>query len=95
MALAVVEVKLDQAGTKVALDALNTAAPEIRNLPGNEMFEAYERGDGVVIVQEWATVAAFDAYRASPVFAAMGAALKPLALGVPRSRLFEEIVAPG
>ena len=48
---------------------------------------------GWMLVEEWDTQDAFDAYKASPEFARVGKALMPLMLAPPISRAFEAALA--
>ncbi|MEO0665315.1 MAG: antibiotic biosynthesis monooxygenase [Pseudomonadota bacterium] len=61
----------------------------VRAMDGCTHYAPYARGSHLAIVQEWESLAAFDAYRASPAFATLGAQLKPLMTAPPVTKVAE------
>lgn len=94
MPLALIEVSLSPADTQKALTSFAAMRAEIVAMEGNQSFNVFPVDGGVVILHEWRSHKAFAAYRNSAAFAALIATVKPLATQVPRSRLFEEYLAP-
>jgi quinol monooxygenase YgiN len=75
------------------VDAIAQAtAAQIRALPGCLSYNHYwnaENKSELFIVQSWADIATFDAYRGSPVFGEIGGALKPLMTEAPETIVYE------
>ena len=94
MPLALIEVSLGPDDTQKALASFAAMREEIVAMEGNLSFHAFPIDGGVVVLHEWRSHQAFAAYRNSPAFATLIATVKPLATQVPRSRLFEQYVAP-
>ncbi len=80
MKLITVEAAFATADLDAAVDLFSSQADEVRTMNGCKHYALYRKpsGDGLAILQHWATMDAFDAYRASDVFAKLGAGLRPL-----------------
>ena len=75
-----------------ALGVLLDEVPTVRAMEGCVAFIPFidpTTTGGVGVLHEWETEAGFDAYLASPGFAAAGARLFPLMTGEPDSRRFD------
>lgn len=83
MNLITVEATFSPEDTANAFDAVNAQADSVRAMAGCEAYSAYRSDKALAIVQKWHSMAAFDAYRESPVFAALIDALKPLMAAPP------------
>lgn len=96
MIIAMVEFEMaaeDQAKVLEVLAADSVAAQKLEGCLGFKTLRLAGSKSGWVFIEEWQDIAAFEAYKASPGFARMGGALKPLMLGPPRSRAFEATLA--
>ena len=71
------------------LASVDAQADIVRAMDGCVHYAPYARGSHLAIVQEWESLAAFDAYRASPTFATLGAQLKPLMTAPPVTKVAE------
>ena len=85
MKLITVEAVIAASDLDTAVDLFTAHADQVRNMTGCRHYALYRKptGDGLVILQQWDTMAAFDAYRASDVFAGLGAGLRPLMTAPP------------
>ncbi len=89
MLIAIVEFKVAPNDRARALAVLEAEVPQVQALPGNLGFRPLAgEGGALVLLHEWADQAAFDAYLAGPVFAASGAAVRPLMSAPPRRRVY-------
>lgn len=67
-------------------------ALEVRDLPGCVRYrftEDVSEPSHVLLYEEWSSRAAFEAYKASPLFAAAGAKLRPMLSAPPTSAYYE------
>ncbi len=93
MIIAMVEFKLAAENQDKVIEALVAEGMAAQMLEGCLGFMRVAGSDsGWMLVEEWQDMAAFDAYKASPGFARVGEALKPLLLAPPRSRAFKAIL---
>ena len=69
------------------------AAQKLNGCLGFKVLRVAGSDTGWVLVEEWQDMAAFDAYKASPGFASVGEALRPVMPAPPRSRAFEATLA--
>jgi quinol monooxygenase YgiN len=80
-----------------ALEVLLEEVPAVRAMEGCVAFIPFAdptAAGGIGVLHEWETDEAFEAYLASPTFAAAGARLRPLMTREPDSRRFDaELVA--
>ncbi|MEM9342271.1 MAG: antibiotic biosynthesis monooxygenase [Pseudomonadota bacterium] len=83
MKLIAVEATFGSDAVQSAVDAIEAQAESVRDMSGCEGYAHYRSDDTIAIVQKWQSMAAFDAYRQSEVFAGLGAALMPLMAGPP------------
>lgn len=92
MKLITVEARFSHGATDNAIIALEDAAPSIRKMSGchtYDIYRAHAHNDAVVILQKWESMDAFDAYRTSADFAAIGGKLMPLMAGPPVTTIAE------
>ena len=91
MKLITVEAEVAAADLDKALELFEAEAGAVRAMAGCQSYAVYRAASGgrFAIVQKWADMAAFDAYRASPNFAAMGGALKPMMVAPPVTTIAE------
>ena len=80
MKLITVEADFATPDLDAALDLISRQADTVRAMSGCTHYALYRKPseDGVAIIQQWDSIEAFDAYRASEPFAALGAGLRPL-----------------
>lgn len=85
MKLITVEADFSSSDLAAAISLFAAQADEVRKMAGCAHYALYRKpsGDGVAILQRWKTMDAFDAYRASDVFAKLGAGLRPLMTALP------------
>lgn len=93
MKLITVEAAFPAADLEAAISLFSDQAPLVRAMPGCDHYALYTKptGDGVVIVQHWQTMEAFDAYRSSDTFATLGQGLRPL-MSAPPVTVIAEVV---
>ena len=91
MQLVTVEAGFAATDLPQALTLLGSCAQEARIMDGCDHYAVFQSpgADGVAIVQRWASMAAFDAYRASPTFAELGKTLGPLMTAPPVTTIAE------
>ena len=90
MKLITVEARFSHGEANNAIATFEEAAPSIRKMSGCHTYDVYRassRNDAIVILQKWETMDAFDAYRTSADFAAIGGKLKPLMAGPPTTTI--------
>ncbi len=95
MKLITVEATFAQGKTDDAISAFQNTADSVRRMAGclgYDIYRAPAQGDAAVIVQKWASLADFEAYRSSPDFASVGAQLKPLMAGAPETTIADVAV---
>jgi len=83
---------VDTAATQQALATLVAAAPSVRAMPGCHAFLPFADPTvegGLGLIHEWESADAFASYLASPGFAQLNAALRPLMTAPPLSKRFE------
>ena len=93
MKLVVVEAVFPPAEREAAVALLRDRADAVRAMDGCERYAVHrsvDDGGGVAIVQRWTSTEAFDAYRASDAFAALGRDLKPM-MSVPPSTTVADV----
>ena len=86
MKLVVVEAAFPPTDREAAIALFRDRADAVRAMDGCERYAVHRSVDddgGVAIVQRWTSAAAFDAYRASDAFAALGRDLKPMMVAPP------------
>ncbi len=92
MKLVTVEAKLAPECVARSVAVFNGEAATVRDMDGCENYAIYEAPgdeDAIVIVQKWRSIELFDAYRQSPVFAALGQGLKPMMAAPPVTTIAE------
>lgn len=91
MKLITVETDFAAKDLDAAISLFAAKADEVRNMNGCEHYALYVKpsGDGLAILQHWQTIQAFDAYRASDVFAELGAGLRPMMTAPPVTMVAE------
>ena len=75
-----------------ALDIMISRAAAVREMPGCRVFVPFSdpADPGKLgVIHEWESGADFDAYLASPVYAAISAVLRPMMIGKPDGRRFD------
>lgn len=87
MELVCVEAHFPAEAMERAREALTGQLAAVRAIPGNESYELFIAPTSVAIVQRWESFQSFEAYRASPAFAQLGQALKPLMSAPPRTTI--------
>lgn len=85
MKLITVEAAFSVDTRDAAVAAFEASADAVRAMTGCESYAIYKSDDAtsVAIVQKWASMEQFDAYRGSDTFAQIGQALKPLMTAPP------------
>lgn len=86
MKLITVEAKTASENIQKSVDFFNRHADEVRAMSGcqsYDIFVAPANGDTFVIVQKWADMETFDAYRQSALFGIIGQELKPIMTAAP------------
>lgn len=80
-----VEAEFAPGDLEAAVELFAAQAKVVRNMAGCAHYALYRKpsGDGVAILQRWDTMEAFEAYRASAVFAELGKGLRPLMTAPP------------
>lgn len=80
MKLITVEAAFAAADLDAAMALFSEQAEVVRAMVGCAHYALYRSPseDGIAILQQWETMAQFDAYRASETFATLGAGLRPL-----------------
>ena len=89
MLIAIVDFEFEPETRDTALSVLVEQADAARAMPGNLAYRPFAEPDSatkVSILQEWRDSTAFEAYAASPVFAHLGASLRPIMTSPPHSR---------
>ncbi|MEM9873236.1 MAG: antibiotic biosynthesis monooxygenase [Pseudomonadota bacterium] len=91
MKLITVEVEFGASDLSAAVDLISGQVDTVLAMPGCTHYALYRKpsDDGVAIVQQWDGMAAFDAYRGSETFAALGAGLRPLMVKPPVTTIAE------
>jgi quinol monooxygenase YgiN len=91
MKLITVEVEFAATELDAALELISEQAETVRAMPGCTHYALYSKRsvDGAAIIQHWENMEAFDAYRASDVFAILGAGLRPLMAKPPVTTIAE------
>lgn len=92
MKLITVEAKLAPDCVARSVAVFNGEAAKVRSMDGCEnyaIYEASENENAIVIVQKWRSMELFDAYRQSPIFAALGHGLKPMMAAPPVTTIAE------
>ncbi len=92
MKLITVEAKIASDSIRKSIDVFNSQASTVRGMNGCESYAIYEApgdDDSILIVQKWTSMDAFDIYRDSDVFAAMGQGLKPMMTAPPVTTIAE------
>ena len=72
-----------------AVALFDAQANAVRAMEGCEHYALYRAGATVAVVQRWTEMAAFDAYRASDAFAALGRGLRPMMAAPPVTTIAE------
>jgi len=83
MKLIVVEASFSPNDATGAFDAVHQQADAVREMEGCEGYSVYKSGSSIAIVQKWRSFETFDRYRASDIFGALIAALKPAMKAAP------------
>ncbi len=85
MKLIVVEADFAAADLDAAVDLFVSHAEGVKGMAGCRHYALYCKpsGDGLAILQQWTTMEEFDAYRASDLFAKLGAGLRPMMTAPP------------
>lgn len=78
MKLVIVEASFAADKIDGAIATFKDQSDAVKMMDGCESYRIYSDKQDVVIVQKWHGMEAFEAYRKSDTFAALGAALKPL-----------------
>lgn len=91
MKLICVEAAFPEDRISEAVALLEGQAGAVRAMEGCAHYALYRSPDAprVAIVQRWADMGAFDAYRGSDAFAALGRGLKPLMTAPPVTTVAE------
>ncbi|MEM9792223.1 MAG: antibiotic biosynthesis monooxygenase [Pseudomonadota bacterium] len=74
-----------------AIEIFDAHLPGIHDMPGclsYRMVTNHASPPYLEVHQSWVDQASFDSYRADPVFAALGAGLKPLLSALPETRVY-------
>ena len=75
-----------------AITCLMQEQPQMRALSGNRATRVLadpSTEGAITLLHQWDDLAALDAYRAGPLFAAIGARLRPLMTGAPSTTVYE------
>lgn len=85
MKLITVEAAFAPSNLDMAISLFTEQANVVRAMPGCKHYALYRKiaGDGIAILQQWESMTAFDAYRASEAFADLGQGLRPLMTSPP------------
>lgn len=85
MKLITVEADFATADLDTAIALFTDQADEVRAIAGCKHYAVYPRStkDGIAILQHWETMAAFETYRLSEIFAKLGQGLRPLMTAPP------------
>lgn len=91
MKLIAMEVDLQSGKVDEAVAAFDAQASAVRAMAGCGDYTLYRHPaqDRIVVVQSWESLDAFEAYRASDTFKALGGGLRPLMAGPPSTRIAE------
>lgn len=92
MQIVIVDFSVTPENMRLAQATLADEAPIVRAMPGNLGYSVWCDPDiagKLRLMHEWSNTANFEAYKATPVFKAVGAVLFPMMTGKPSSRLFE------
>lgn len=92
MKLVTVEAGLAPDCVAKSIAIFNNQARAVRAMHGCQDYAIYEAPNGenaILIMQKWASMKDFDAYRQSDLFASMGAGLGPLMAGPPVTTVAE------
>ncbi|GFE64064.1 putative quinol monooxygenase [Litoreibacter roseus] len=98
MLIAHITFKLAPENRSPALEALIAEAEGVCAMAGCQTFIPFLHPTDhtcVGIIHEWDTRESFSAYIASPAFAALGNALRPLMIGPPVSKRFDATLIEG
>ena len=90
MKLIVVEATFDPQDREGAIALFQGQADAVRGMEGCDsygIFASPAHAGDIVIVQRWASLEAFDAYKASDVFARLGQGLRPLMSAPPATTI--------
>ena len=91
MTTVLVTLKTDPAERPALAREVTRLAERARALPGNAGFSVLTDADdptALVIAQDWQSNSEFEAYKAGPVFADLGALLRPALTAPPMTRQF-------
>lgn len=85
MKLITVEATFSADTRDTAIAAFEASAETVRAMAGCDAYAIYRSNDtiSIVIVQKWASMDQFNAYRGSDTFAKIGQTLKPLMTAPP------------
>ncbi|PRY20434.1 quinol monooxygenase YgiN [Aliiruegeria haliotis] len=85
MKLITVEAKFSAETLDNAIAAFEASAQAVCAMAGCQTYTIYSSNDAasIVIVQKWASMEQFDAYRGSAAFAEIGKSLKPMMTAPP------------
>ena len=75
-----------------AVASLNEEAPQMQALPGNQAMRVLidpNNDGGITLLHQRDDLASLDAYRAGPLFAAIGGTLRPMMTGAPGTVVYE------
>lgn len=91
MKLIVVEAGFPAEKMDEAIRLFESQADDARAMDGCEHYALFRAPDAprIAIVQHWTSMEAFDAYRGSPITAALGQGLKPIMAGPPTTAIAE------
>ena len=91
MKLITVEAKIASADMEQAVGLFAEYADTVRDMDGCCHYAIFRKpsNDGVAIIQQWETMAAFDAYRSSESFSKLGQGLRPLLVAAPMTVIAE------
>lgn len=91
MKLITVEATIAASNLDVAMELFSDQAGTVQKMNGCKHYALYRNpsNDGIAIVQQWDTMEAFDAYRASKTFALIGKELRPLMTAPPVTMVAE------
>ncbi len=80
MKLITVEAHFAASDLDTATKLISEQAETVQAMPGCTHYALYRKptDDGIAIIQHWDGIDAFEAYKASKTFAALGAGLRPL-----------------
>lgn len=75
------------------LAAVATAAEQVHDEPGCELYALHEAADRLVLVEKWASPEALAAHRDGAALAALGSALRGKVTGAPDVVLLQAVPA--